>query len=339
MCEGRESTLFLSASRSASLFTISLPAACCLTLLKPPLRTRRKKLSSACRRSLAHCAGTEPTSLSQIFGIVSAWSKIHGATSSSFSLPPDRLTFRFHTRPQFSCHTCIFFRFLDLGFRVVPSATMANSVDNALARFLYAILKQKNLKDIDWNQVAHDDALIDPCPNGHAARMRYSRYKSTIEKALESGDSHKRSRTSERGGVTKPKKGSSSRKGSIVKSESGVNITSLAQFSPASVASSVFTGESRDGDLSARFLTPCSDDMTYGITAQPGPADFPPPGSQFLDAASHDPTSPSYSAFNAAFDLGTFDAGCDLQASHSLDLGGNQALGDWSDRFHDPNMI
>jgi hypothetical protein len=25
---------------------------------------------------------------------------------------------------------------------------MANSVDNALARFLYAILKQKNLKDV-----------------------------------------------------------------------------------------------------------------------------------------------------------------------------------------------
>jgi hypothetical protein len=111
---------------------------------------------------------------------------------------------------------------------------MANSVDNALARFLYAILKQKNLKDIDWNQVAHDEALIDPCPNGHAARMRYSRYKSTIEKALENGESHKRSRTSEKGGITKPKKGPSSRKGSIgsiVKSESGMNMASLAQVS------------------------------------------------------------------------------------------------------------
>ncbi|KAK0386491.1 hypothetical protein NLU13_6326 [Sarocladium strictum] len=217
---------------------------------------------------------------------------------------------------------------------------MATSVDNALARFLYAILKQKNLKDIDWNQVAHDEALIDPCPNGHAARMRYSRYKSTIEKALENGDSHKRSRTSEKGGVTKPKKGSSSRKGSIVKSESGMNLASLAQFSPASIVSSAFTGDCHDGILSARFLTPCSDDMTHGVLHQQTdvPADYPPPGSQFLDAASHDPTSPSYSAFNAAFDLSNLDAGSDaFQTSHSLDLGGNQITGghDWSDRFHD----
>lgn len=219
---------------------------------------------------------------------------------------------------------------------------MANSVDNALARFLYAILKQKNLKDIDWNLVAQDDALIDPCPNGHAARMRYSRYKTTIEKALESGDSHKKSRTSEKGGIVKPKKGPSSRKGSIVKSESGMNMASLAQFSPASIASSVFTGDNQDGVLSARFLTPCSDDMTNAIPAQStdAPADYPPPGSQFLDAASHDPTSPSYSAFNAAFDLGHFDTGSDaLQTTHSLDLGGNQILGghDWNDRFHDNN--
>lgn len=221
---------------------------------------------------------------------------------------------------------------------------MATSVDNALARFLYAILKQKNLKDIDWNQVAHDEALIDPCPNGHAARMRYSRYKSTIEKALESGDSHKKGRTSEKGGISKPKKVMSSRKGSIVKSESGVNIASLAQFSPASMASSHFTGDSHDGVLSTRFLTPCSDDMTHGIPPQPtdASADYPPPGSQFLDAASHDPTSPSYSAFNAAFDLSNFDTGSDaLQTSHTLDLGGNQILGghDWSDRFHDNNTF
>ncbi|KAH8178049.1 hypothetical protein LIA77_03131 [Sarocladium implicatum] len=211
---------------------------------------------------------------------------------------------------------------------------MANSVDNALARFLYAILKQKNLKDIDWNQVAQDEALIDPCPNGHAARMRYSRYKTTIEKALESSETHKRSRTSDKGGIQKPKKGHASRKGSIVKSEQGMNITTLAQYSPASVASSVFTGEICDGEHSARFLTPCSDDMTHGLAAPPAPADYPPPGSQFLDAASHDPTSPSYSAFNAAFDLSNFDTGSDLTCSHSLDLGGNQVLNgaDWNDR-------
>ena len=80
--------------------------------------------------------------------------------------------------------------------------------------------------------------------------------------------------------------------------------------------------------------------MTNGLSAPPAPADYPPPGSQFLDAASHDPTSPSYSAFNAAFDLSTFDVGSDLHSSHALDLGGNQVLTshDWHDRFDPDNF-
>ena len=49
----------------------------------------------------------------------------------------------------------------------------ALSPDGQTARFLYTILKQLDLKTIDWNLVA--DGL--DITNGHAARMRFSRFK------------------------------------------------------------------------------------------------------------------------------------------------------------------
>ncbi|KAI1381479.1 hypothetical protein F4677DRAFT_127079 [Hypoxylon crocopeplum] len=57
---------------------------------------------------------------------------------------------------------------------------MSANNDNAMTRFLFAILRQKNLKDIDWNQVAHDPILSQEITNGHAARMRYSRFRSAM---------------------------------------------------------------------------------------------------------------------------------------------------------------
>ncbi|QSZ33756.1 hypothetical protein DSL72_005327 [Monilinia vaccinii-corymbosi] len=56
---------------------------------------------------------------------------------------------------------------------------MAN--DGAINRLLYAILSQKCLKDIDWNKVAHDPILSQEITNGHAARMRYSRFKKQMD--------------------------------------------------------------------------------------------------------------------------------------------------------------
>ncbi|TAQ83608.1 hypothetical protein B7494_g8069 [Chlorociboria aeruginascens] len=53
--------------------------------------------------------------------------------------------------------------------------------DNAITRLLYAILSQKCLKDIDWNKVAHDPVLSQEITNGHAARMRYSRFKKQMD--------------------------------------------------------------------------------------------------------------------------------------------------------------
>ncbi|KUJ09054.1 uncharacterized protein LY89DRAFT_318706 [Mollisia scopiformis] len=55
--------------------------------------------------------------------------------------------------------------------------------DTAIQELLYAILKQKCLKDIDWNLVAADPILTQTITNGHAARMRYSRFKKQIERA------------------------------------------------------------------------------------------------------------------------------------------------------------
>ncbi|KAK3903359.1 hypothetical protein C8A05DRAFT_14681 [Staphylotrichum tortipilum] len=56
---------------------------------------------------------------------------------------------------------------------------MANN-DNVMARFLFAILQQKCLKDINWNEVACSPILAQPITNGHAARMRYSRFRTAV---------------------------------------------------------------------------------------------------------------------------------------------------------------
>ncbi|ROW04392.1 hypothetical protein VSDG_00734 [Cytospora chrysosperma] len=57
---------------------------------------------------------------------------------------------------------------------------MSSNNDNTMARFLFAILQQKNLKDIDWNAVAHNPVLAQGITNGHAARMRYSRFRASL---------------------------------------------------------------------------------------------------------------------------------------------------------------
>src|SRR5271156_1323269 len=51
------------------------------------------------------------------------------------------------------------------------------SADSQTARFLYTILKQLDLKGIDWNEVASGLDIT----NGHAARMRYSRFRQQME--------------------------------------------------------------------------------------------------------------------------------------------------------------
>ncbi|CCC10955.1 hypothetical protein SMACR_04184 [Sordaria macrospora] len=55
-----------------------------------------------------------------------------------------------------------------------------SATENAMARFLFAILQQKSLKDIDWNEVAASPFLSQKISNGHAARMRYSRFRASM---------------------------------------------------------------------------------------------------------------------------------------------------------------
>lgn len=58
-----------------------------------------------------------------------------------------------------------------------PRRTKNFAQDSQTPMFLYTILKQLDLRSIDWNQVA---ASLD-ISNGHAARMRYSRMRSQFE--------------------------------------------------------------------------------------------------------------------------------------------------------------
>ena len=114
---------------------------------------------------------------------------------------------------------------------------MSAGSDNAMTRFLFAILQQKNLKDvsrpktsgriildskcltllkIDWNQVARNPVLSQEITNGHAARMRYSRFRS----ALLGLEPMRRNRTTTpKSRVTKSKKDPKPKKNDKAKAE------------------------------------------------------------------------------------------------------------------------
>ncbi|KAB8233472.1 hypothetical protein ETB97_000691 [Aspergillus alliaceus] len=53
----------------------------------------------------------------------------------------------------------------------------AMPTDGPTVKFLYTIIKQLDLKSIDWSLVANQLEIS----NGHAARMRYSRFKQQME--------------------------------------------------------------------------------------------------------------------------------------------------------------
>ncbi|KAI5466915.1 hypothetical protein BGZ63DRAFT_418664 [Mariannaea sp. PMI_226] len=244
---------------------------------------------------------------------------------------------------------------------------MTPNSENAMARFLLAILNQKNLKDIDWNQVAQDPVLLQPITNGHAARMRFARFRATVN----GHEPTKRNRTADKSRVTKPKKPSQAKRDSLTKSEYGATIASyaqirhgaspkikqeqnqhgyLAQFSPASTTSPYLT-DNRD-DLSTRFLTPCSDDMAHPLSVNPasledlrlrngfGPSvDCSP---DLLPQVAHDPLALAQSpfhTFDAAYDFNSYKDAGDAQSPAALDLTGAASLADfspnWADNFHD----
>ncbi|KAL7624399.1 hypothetical protein AAE478_005963 [Parahypoxylon ruwenzoriense] len=173
---------------------------------------------------------------------------------------------------------------------------MSANNDNAMTRFLFAILRQKNLKDIDWNKVAHDPILAQEITNGHAARMRYSRFKS----AMLGIEPTRRNRTgAAKSRVTKSKKDAKEKRDEHVKSEPTpeprtsprpLEMTSpkikqeALQHSfesrltpgltpgPTSM-SNASTVPNTPSMIQPRFLTPCSDIDVFSRspTLSPGP--------------------------------------------------------------------
>ncbi|PTB67507.1 hypothetical protein BBK36DRAFT_1115582 [Trichoderma citrinoviride] len=218
---------------------------------------------------------------------------------------------------------------------------MSPNSDNAMARFLFAILKQKNLKDIDWNQVAADPVLIEPITNGHAARMRYSRFRATVTGHTPS----KRGRPSDKSKVSKSKKGAPTKKEKPIKQEPGSSsLAGYPQFSPESLPSLTSPYMPDCDDFAARFLTPCSDDMTQALSMPPSlesirhPSSlmFPPldGNSDFLNHTGHGGLpSTSQSAFDMAYDLSGYPG--DVASQGLSHTGGSQPLGDWDDRLND----
>lgn len=58
------------------------------------------------------------------------------------------------------------------------------STDNPTSRFLYSILRQCDLRSVNWQEVANDTGVT----RGHTARMRYSRFKNQMDAVLRSED-------------------------------------------------------------------------------------------------------------------------------------------------------
>ena len=210
---------------------------------------------------------------------------------------------------------------------------------------------------IDWDAVATDPCLLRDIPNGHAARMQYSRFRSTII-GSEAQKKKNGSRNGDKGRPSKSRKGDHSGDESIVESESSSSLSSyarrslsgqikqeytqgvdLSQLSPASFPSP-YLGDSKE-DFNSRFLTPCSDDMAPAMTVRSSKghhggqdvSSYGPPAmdcaADFMNASEHD-HSPMFTNFDVAYDLDR-----ELQTQHSL----LDCDFDWNERFQDPNTL
>ncbi|KEZ43791.1 hypothetical protein SAPIO_CDS3938 [Scedosporium apiospermum] len=210
---------------------------------------------------------------------------------------------------------------------------MANN-DNQMTRFLFAILKQKCLKDIDWNEVAKDPILAQPITNGHAARMRYSRFRSAMlgqepQKRTKGGAAKSKS--------TKGKKDTKTKQEDSIKVETDINANSstkkrkrdespdklkrerpdaahfLSQFSPASVPSPM---------TDTSLISSCSDDIlgTPALTMSPASDLLGQTGIFGLGQCTHHPQTsgddsqsqdpwgdtPLYTALDAAYSMSIY---------------------------------
>jgi hypothetical protein len=144
--------------------------------------------------------------------------------------------------------------------------------------------------------VAQDPILAQPITNGHAARMRYSRFRSAMlglepQKRNRSGPSKSKvskSKKDPKTGSTKREDGVKAEEGTEGHSDAYVRSTSpgvvkqephqhtyQSQFTPTSVASPSIPDY--HSSIQGRLLTPCSDDMmaaTHSIAMSPSGSDI-----------------------------------------------------------------
>ncbi|KAL2050883.1 hypothetical protein ABVK25_008781 [Lepraria finkii] len=112
--------------------------------------------------------------------------------------------------------------------------------DGAIAKFLYTILKQLDLKFIDWQEVANGLDIT----NGHAARMRFSRFKQQMEGTA--SQPRKPRPTAPRPKKTKPDKPPSSETANTNangQQESGIKGESMVKGEPGVKAENIIKGE------------------------------------------------------------------------------------------------
>ncbi|KAK8863024.1 hypothetical protein PGQ11_009259 [Apiospora arundinis] len=220
---------------------------------------------------------------------------------------------------------------------------MSNN-DNAMTRFLFAILKQKNLKDIDWNAVARDPILSQEITNGHAARMRYSRFRQAML-GLEPKPRNKVVAEKDKHRITKSKKAPKTKREEIIKSESAVTKSNATGPSEPptprikqEMAPSPFDSRLTPGPVSAasspamphviqpRLLTPCSDtdgfSTTQGLTPSPAPDMFTsqPPFDFATSHYGHEttawPAGPMFPSFHTTFEFDPINLTCGYSHTH-----------------------
>ncbi|PHH74671.1 hypothetical protein CDD82_4819 [Ophiocordyceps australis] len=165
-----------------------------------------------------------------------------------------------------------------------PSRSMPPNSENILARLLLAIIHQMNLRDVDWDKVARDPVLIEPIPNGHAARMRFARYRNSVTAAV----SAKRNRVGPRHEirrapradkrdpicVLKPDPEQSPSK-PMLDMEAIHNSPPFYQFHGPSAPPQASI-DANDDKLCSRLLTPCSDDMPWSTPVHTQATRAPP---------------------------------------------------------------
>ncbi|KAB5585791.1 hypothetical protein GE09DRAFT_38492 [Coniochaeta sp. 2T2.1] len=232
---------------------------------------------------------------------------------------------------------------------------MSSSNDTPMTRFLLAILNQKDLKDIDWNKVAHDPLLPQEITNGHAARMRFSRFRQLVQgpqpqKRNRTASSKNRVTKSKKDGKVKKAKDPDSLQDDADSQESSTQDTTkdecvdsphvkqeMSQPPPErAMMNSMFNPTSApmpttnmQAQFQSRLLTPCSDSDALAASSSYGTS----PGSDMLRADptfdfagsspcahTHEhlswPQSHSYPAYGVNFGLSGYSPACDHQSNH-----------------------